>query len=126
MSTFNRLIPASNDERAEICLDDYIYIEHCPVIIYCSCFSSIKKILIRQLISLINQFVVIIVMNSYIRIRYCSVCYNTVVCTHPACRVYLSSHYTLPDMSLCLPIWDPTPGGHTCVSCDTPQLRHQS
>ena len=34
---------------------------------------------------------------------------------HPACRVYLFSHYTLPDMSLCLPIWDPTPGGHTCL-----------
>ena len=45
---------------------------------------------------------------------------------HPACRVYLFSHYTLPDMSLCLPIWDPTPGGHTCLSCDTPKLRHQS
>ena len=33
------------------------------------------------------------------------------------------SHYTLPDMSLCLPIWDPTPGGHTCLSCDTPQAQ---
>ena len=38
---------------------------------------------------------------------------------HPACRVYLSSHYTLPDMSLCLPIWDPT-------RATPPKLRHQS
>ena len=36
-------------------------------------------------------------------------------------RAGCTSHYTLPDMSLCLPIWDPTPGGQTCLSCDTPQ-----
>ena len=36
-------------------------------------------------------------------------------------RAGCNSHFTMPHMSLCLPIWDPTPGGHMCLSRDTPQ-----
>ena len=59
--------------------------------------------------------------NLGVDIFNCSVIKDRLI--HPACRVYLFSHYTLPDMSLWLPIWDPTPGGHTCLSCDNPQAQ---
>ena len=56
------------------------------------------------------------------RLNYVSENKPGIMIYHPACRVYLFSHYTLPDMSLCLPIWDPTPGGQWNESGFRPPL----